>query len=432
METQLSATPCSRLVGRGIDTLVLNVSYRDSQHHPCKRDLPLALKEQLDAWKQAAIVAEEPIPIPYTFQGVNLHMYPNGAGKGQWRWLLRCDNLNLLVSMGRLNCVAQVRFSSEFLWSCRCLDDAIVRVEEFVVNFLGECVYLQVSEVHLCADIAGWDVESIDQRRDFVSRSRKRGTYEVTNLQVEDYSFGLKRSGFLFSRGGPLSCVIYDKTREIRQQSQKWWFHDLWEHNGWDEEEQPVVWRVEFRFKREVLHEVRVPHLFIGIEDAYQLSERLRFLWEYATGHVEGGEDGLPDGWLRLVVPGTDSNRSRWPTHPVWQAVQGAFVTLEERPDNGEVIRKRKQEANLQRATAAAIGYLSSMAAWLGRDGSRGSDADLSYMFHWLRERTPVYLGARSRQFALEVAKKRVRFEQQRLYEQMTYDDQRPFLRGEA
>src|SRR5579871_2445935 len=120
METQPPATPCPRLVGRGIDTLVLNVYYRDGQHKPCKRDLPQALKEQLDAWKQAAIVAEEPIPIPYTFQGVNLHMYPNGAGKGQWRWLLRCDNLNLLVSMGRLNCVAQVRFSSEFLWSCRC------------------------------------------------------------------------------------------------------------------------------------------------------------------------------------------------------------------------------------------------------------------------------------------------------------------------
>ena len=414
------------IVGRGVDTLVLNVYFRDGQHKPCKRDLPHELKEQLDAWKQAAIVAEEPIPVPLTFEGASLHMYPNGAGKGQWRWLLRCESFNLLVSMGRLNCIAQVRFSSEFLWSCRGVDHAIVRVEEFLVHqFLQECVYMQVSEVHLCADIAGWDVESIDQRRDFVSRSRKRGTYEVTDLDIQDFSYGLTRSGFLFSRGGPISCVIYDKTREIRQQSQKWWFHDLWQTHGWDMEAQPVVWRVEFRFKREVLHELSVEGQFEGIEDAYSLLERLPLLWAYAAGHVDGGEDGLPDGWLRLVVPGADSNRSRWATHAVWAEVQRAFVVSpdeegeeeKQAEDKTQVIRKRKYQANLERAVAATVGYLSSMAAWLGRDGTVGEEADLLYMIAWLRERTPVYLGKRARKFATEVEHKRVRFERQRAHE---------------
>jgi len=423
MDTSMSPM----IVGRGVDTLVLNISYRDGQHKPCKRELPHNLKEQLDAWKHAAITAEEPIPVPLTFEGVNLHMYPNGAGKGQWRWLLRCESFNLLVSMGRLNCVAQVRFSSEFLWSCRGVDDAIVRVEEFLVHhFLQECVYMQVSEVHLCADIAGWDVASIDQRCDFVSRSRKRGTYEVTDLQIEDFSYGLTRSGFLFSRGGPISCVIYDKTREIRQQSQKWWFHDLWQANGWNAEEQPVVWRVEFRFKREVLHELSVEGQFEGIEDAFSLLERIPLMWAYAAGHVSSGEDGVHDGWLRLVVPGADSNRSRWTTHAVWAEVQQAFVVSsyedeeEERGDEkAEVIRKRKYQASLERAVAATVGYLSSMAAWLGRDGGKaGAEADLLYMIAWLRERTSVYLGKRARKFAKEVEKKRVRFEKQRAYEQ--------------
>ncbi len=403
------------VVARGVDTLVLNVSYYDRQHKPCKRDLPHDLKEQLDGWKQAAIVAEEPIPVSVTFEGVNLHMYPNGAGKGQWRWLLRCESFNLLVSMGRLNCVAQVRFSSEFLWSCRGLDNAIIRVEEFLVAFFGTSVYLQVSEVHLCADVTGWVVESIDPRRDVVSRSRKRGTYEVTDLHVEDFTYGLNRSGLLFSRGGPISCVIYDKTREIQQQSQKWWFHDTWQGNGWEKEEQPVVWRVEFRFKREVLHEVSVEKVFCGIEDAFTLAERLPALWAYAVGHVGGGLDGLPDGWLRLVVPGTDSNRSRWETHPVWVEVQKAFLVIEdEEEDRSAVIRARKRQANLDRGVAATVGYLSSMAAWLGRDGKAGDEADLLYMVHWLRERTPVYLDARARKFGQEVKKKRVRFEQQR------------------
>src|SRR3989440_66850 len=161
-------------------------------------------------------------------------------------------------------------------------------------------------------------------------------------------------------RGGPISCVIYDKTREIRQQSQKWWFHDLWQANGWDMEEQPVVWRVEFRFKREVLHELSVEGQFEGVEDAFSLLERISHMWAYAAGHVGGGEDGLPDGWLRLVVPGADSNRSRWATHAVWTEVQRAFEVISEGEEQGEdkanIIRKRKYQANLERAVAATGG----------------------------------------------------------------------------
>ncbi len=409
-------TPLPPLIAaHGVDTLVLNVYYRDAAGKPCKEDIPPELKEQLDAWKHAAIVAEEPVPVPLVFEGASLHMYPNGAGKGQWRWLLRCESFNFLISMGRLNCIAQVRLSSEHLWSCAMLDDAWLRVEMFLSNFFNRRIYVQVSEVHLCADVAGWEVQDIDQRRDFVSRSRKRGTYEVTDLHIEDYSYGLTRSGFLFSRGGPMSCVIYDKTREIRQKSQKWWFQDIWQANGWNEEEQPMVWRVEFRFKREVLHELSVEDEFQGVEDAFDLSDRLPALWTYACGHIGSGEDGIHDGWLRYVVPGEDSNRSRWATHPLWQAVQRAFTVSsdEEGEDRRDVVRQRKFQANLERAVASTVGNLSSMAAWLGRDGSVGDEADLLYMIAWLRTRTPVYLGKRERKFAQEVEKKRVRFERQ-------------------
>ncbi len=82
-------------------------------------------------------------------------------------------------------------------------------------------------------------------------------------------------------------------------------------------------------------------------------------------------------------------------------------------------MRKRKHQASLERAVASTVGYLSSMAAWLGRDGGKaGEEADLLYMIAWLRKRTPVYLGKRARTFAKEVEKKRVRFEKQRAYEQ--------------
>ena len=63
-----------------------------------------------------------------------------------------------------------------------------------------------------------------------------------------------------------------------------------------------MVWRVEFRFRRDVLREISVEDDFHGINDAFHLSEHIEALWAYAVGHEGGGSDGLPDGWLRYVL----------------------------------------------------------------------------------------------------------------------------------
>ncbi len=340
------------LVARGVDTLLLNVYYTDEHGTSLKRDLSSGLVERLDAWKQAAIEVEGPIVVPWVFEGAHLQMYPHGAGRGQWRWLLTSDLINLCVSRGRLNCVVMVRCSSEYLWSCGTLEEAIVKVNLFLYEVFGCDMYLQVSEVHLCADVVRWDVAQVDYLREFVSRSRKRGGHEETDLDVRSYSYGLQRSGLDFSARGPMSCCIYDKTRELKK-SGKIWFEDVWALNGWEEGQ--TVWRVKFRFKREALHELEAEGLFHGIENAYDLPDRLPVLWAYAAGHVDGGEDGSPDGWLRLVLPSEeDRTRSRWSTHPAWMEVQRAFLVDPERPAHfGKIIRKRKEQHNIQKGVIA-------------------------------------------------------------------------------
>src|SRR2546430_8866201 len=285
------------LVARGVDTLLLNVYYTDEQGHSLKRDLSSGLVEQLDAWKQAAIEVEGPIVVPWVFEGANLQMYPHGTGRGQWRWLLTSDLINLCVSRGRLDCVAMVRCSSEYLWSCSTLEEAIVKVNLFLYEVFGCDMYLQVSEVHLCADMTGWDAGQVDYLREFVSRSRKRGGHEETDLDVRSYSYGLRRSGLDFSARGPMSCCIYDKTRELKK-SGKIWFEDVWALGGWEDGQ--TVWRVEFRFKREALHELKAEGCFHGGENAYDLPERLPVLLAYVAGHVGGGEGGWAVGGLRL------------------------------------------------------------------------------------------------------------------------------------
>src|SRR5260370_42389992 len=128
------------------------------------------------------------------------------------------------------------------------------------------------SAVHLCTDIVGWsDIDALDRRINFVSRSRKRATHFVADwdidLHVNEYSFGLKETGFDFSKRGTLSCTIYDKTREIKQS-------DIWRLHGWDDVKDGAVWRVEFKFKREALHELQQGDEFWGIEDAFDLPQR--------------------------------------------------------------------------------------------------------------------------------------------------------------
>jgi hypothetical protein len=133
----------------------------------------------------------------------------------------------------------------------------------------------------------------------------------------------------------------------------------------------------------------------------------MKRLWEYAAGRIAGGEDGLPDGWLRYVTPTDDTNRSRWPVHPAWEAIQRAFTTEDE--GLGPLVRERIREKNVERGIAATIGYISTLAAWLGGDYT-SQDADVSLMLHWLAETGPDYLESKHRDFLQEVRKKQKRY----------------------
>jgi hypothetical protein len=205
---------------------------------------------------------------------------------------------------------------------------------------------------------------------------------------------------------------MYDKSRELKQ-SGKEWFLDLWRSHGWSEED-GRVWRVEFSFKREALHELQQENtsrevVFWGIEDAYELPERLPVLWANATGQVDGGPDGVPDGWLRCVVPNGDKNRSRWPTHPVWQLIQSAFIDpMQVSPPCGKIARKRWEEHNIEKGIEAVMGYLTSLAAWAG--GELAEDGiDLSVALHWLVGKGSEYQERVGRDFSVEVQRKRLK-----------------------
>ncbi len=418
----------------GIDTLVLNVRYADGELRPVRAELPDELAEQFNGWQEAAKREEGLVATPLCFKGVNLLIYPHGAGQGQWKWLLTCPGcFDLRVSRGRLNgIVAQVRFFSDYLWSCQ--DDgkqeiatALVEVTTFLCDVFGLLLHFQVSEVHLCADVLGWEVSSCAWQDTFLSRARRRvdraataDTDVIAGGAAVAVVSGRKLATLEFgSHGSPLSCVIYNKTQEIRQKSrEKVWFHDLWRRVKQDDGS-PVwdgksdVWRVEFRFKREALHELKEEGVFHGIEEANDLPERLEALWTYGVGHLGGGADGLPDGWLRFAVPSADSNMARWSVHPAWSLLQAAFceeTTMLIDTETGEVmdvavssvgelIRERKRQVNIGQLVRQIVGCTSTLSAWLGGNEAYGVPAPVQLfeyhaVLHWLHEHMVPYVMA--------------------------------------
>jgi hypothetical protein len=438
-----------RIVGSGVDTLVLNIYPTDSEGVIVQRRVDEALQEELRLLKERAQAAEEDVVTRFVFDGGNLLM--RAKGSEGFNWILYNQSLTLAVNRGsKMALLGQVRLSSQYLWSVGHLDRAISDVHLFLSTVFGDDIMLQVSSIDLAVDVVGLELGSVAEVKEhFITRAQldEQKPLAAGDDGMLDGPDAIKRrwrrmTGLSFgARNGQVSALLYDKTHEIKYHSPgKVWFHDLW-LSVKDEEGKPLwdgtssVWRIEIRFKRRALHEFKQETakgevLFWGIENAYDLMERLPLLWSYAVGHVGGGVDGLPDGWLRYVVPTEDSNRSRWPVHPDWQVIQTAFQPAfqseaqkeDERQEDasapaqaGEasrsapvgmvpsvplrlvpVMRKRHYQVNMRQMVAQVAGCVLTTEAWRpyedGKIPDEVEDADLSVTFHFLFERVLDYL----------------------------------------
>ena len=333
-----------KVVLAGIDTLWLSV----------KGALDEPMAAELERLKDLAQLAQQSVPSSWSFAGQTLYVEPYGAGKGFWRWVLRCDALMLDVGMGEYAPICRAQVASEYLWQVGAAD-AVSSVDHFLRELFGEQVHISPSEVHLCVDVAGLSPAMLSEVG-LVGRSRRRvkevaeeGEEGTALLAGELQQWCRKATGYALSGGAPHSSAIYDKVLEIRQKSGKIWFLDLWREGGWDG--QTPVCRIEFRYKREFL---RTFGLVNGEElNHYDLLDRLGDLWRYSTSE-----------WLRYCIPTGDVNRSRWPVHPLWQVIQAAdFGALPACP----LVRVRKRQFFLDRAVATSRGiFRPRQRGWVG------------------------------------------------------------------
>jgi hypothetical protein len=461
------------------DTAYYNIRPTDWQFQPLRVELDEGLQEELNALKSKAQELDELVPTRWAFEDQTLFMRDKGGS--QFKWILENDKIVLCIGRGKkTGVIGQVRLSSEYL-QMDCAGDlglAVSQVHLFLIQVYGEHIILEQSALDLAADILFLDLPTFNIKECFLSRAvvDEERPVHLDDGYVDGPSCIRRRwkkiAGLAFGmHTSAVSAAIYNKTHEIKHHSpDKRWFYDLWSRRakalGIEFTSDMIVWRVEVRFKRAAFRE------FPDVSGAYDVLPHVRDLWAYGVGHVNGGEDGRPDGWLRYVIPSDDTNRARWAVHPAWQVIQQACdeeplpeseYEQEERekeellqqvdaelaarpfacaddakdqkhpaqkklvsaaaPDNDlapeslkPFVRCRKREVNMERGIAQMVGWLSTIEAWrrgyaLDRsEQDEDVENDISTTLHFLAEQADLYMAERAIDFAQIVQKKRVLF----------------------
>ena len=144
---------------------------------------------------------------------------------------------------------------------------------------------------------------------------------------------------------GDLGLNVYNKTDEIQEKSAKTWFYDLW---GMEQE----VWRIEWRGRKG------------GVR-----------LGGIRTFEGLGGRQGdllrlLVNDHTTLRIKTDDSNRSRWPPHPLWLDLQGRVAQMDGLGVVRELDREKLLDERMMRITISLYGYMKRIAAIYSMQGS--------------------------------------------------------------
>ena len=180
----LVSPPELKVVNANTDTLIINYKFVDEQGNLNGAELPGHIVTLLDDWQKAARKDHQSVPTTLNFsylldgqpsQPQTLMMRSHGSSL--WSWLLYCEDLKVNFSHATVNkgLFCRVTFSSRLLHmlgpAC-----SMVEVESMLANFLGQVFHKQCSEIHLCADIQGFDFSRLSLLGEHLPPARKPGS----------------------------------------------------------------------------------------------------------------------------------------------------------------------------------------------------------------------------------------------------------------
>jgi hypothetical protein len=178
----------------GVDTLYVNLKANDG--------LPTLLVERCDALKAIAQTDDRTVETPWKVFGAPLSMYKSGVGthtKGRgvsWSYILRNGMVMLLLRKSPLSgLVGSARLSAECLWT-HGARGALDRLRDDLAGMWASAeagsfrqVIWQLSQIHLCADVANFEPDPADLSR-LLTRSRKRAIHIPSLHDVESAAAG--------------------------------------------------------------------------------------------------------------------------------------------------------------------------------------------------------------------------------------------------
>ena len=349
--------------------LTLLASGVDTLHLSARGEVRNEVWEAVEAAKQRAQTAEEPVAFDFPVTAQAFLVKPHGL-RGYSYWLASPD-FELMLGRSQRFPAALAQLHSAYLHSMG---------PEWAVDLVAQLLRLEVfagppdlvvSRVDVYADTQGWELELADLDR-FVCRARvRRGFVERDHV----FKSGRRLTGFMFGRGA-MAARLYDKTAEIGRRGVSW-LPDLW---GQERAEDRPVWRLEFQVRRDALAEFQ-------LRTAGEVLASVQDLWRYGT--VD---------WLTLRVPTADRRERRWPLDPLWREVQAVIIA----PSVSGVVRRRLLQATEERIVQGLQGHVTSWAALRGRRHLHGT-------LEAVRPILERYLASRGRTFTGEVERKRAR-----------------------
>jgi hypothetical protein len=258
-------------------------------------------------------------------------------------------SIQLSNSSASLLPLAHVQIRSEYLTAVG-PEEALRTLDHMITAFGQRQGPAVVSRVDLFVDFVGDHDLTAQPGFAWVKRCKKRDIHEENN----------RVTGISFGPGNEISARLYDKSLEILK-SNKMYLRPLWVANGWRGDTE-TVWRMEFQTRRDAL-----PEALKGA--AVNVLPKLGAWWHY-----------LATDWLRLALPSdSDETRSRWPTHPVWEALAHVW---ELPPDAPPMTRAPKSRPPTDETIFKA--GLWGLTAFMAREGITELDEGFGEFLHAL------------------------------------------------
>ncbi len=341
--------------------------------------IPQAMVERLEEAKAEAITAKAAVLLEW--QDEPMHVGESGAKGG---YAFRCDTgptgMTWFFSRNQKPDNWGIRVSAKSN-ALACMGLGRVRAEMYrFLSAIGATVRdASISRVDYCLDFLASDIETATGQP-FTLDPTAFVMHSHTSRADHDDDAGMSMHG-VSGRYTSVTCgkmpgrqvILYEKSREVRQkQKREWWSH--WNAARTRQNLPPLagdetIWRLELRAGKRHLKGRW------GIRTWADLDNRLGDLYARALADI------------RYTVPNpSDSERHRWPDHPLWKAASHTVANdLHEMTTGAEpgVVKaiKRQQLRQVVEAQIQGLTATYSIVADMEADPDRLA-ADVAAMVH--------------------------------------------------